>query len=303
MTDDDKEHPGFTQQAYEQLFSVNQWQGTLEQLKQAHRELGAGLSPETQQRKLTAKVQNLYTAPRAFQPRMDLDGYEIKKHIQALADSILRGNTMTPLLVYAIGGKRLVIDGHCRLEAYKAAARKNPNKNKYAIPIRFFGGDFNQALKEAAKLNSADKQKLTREEKSEMAWRLVKHGFVEGDCYTSRELEVVTDVSKSQIHVMQQKLKELLQIYQSKTPEEQEELDHPLDLTWSDILRERWKKSQEEWQMEEKREQIIEGMKDRLLKTFGNKPVTLPDLFMEAVHRAYPKIAEEEFEDEEGLDF
>jgi len=55
--------------------------------------------------------------------------------------------------------------------------------------------------------------------------------------------------------------------------------------------------------VEEKREQQIEEWGNRLLKTFGNKPVMLSDLFMEAIHRAYPKIAENEAEDEDELDF
>jgi hypothetical protein len=75
---------------------------------------------------------------------------------------------LDPLLVFPAGGKYFAIDGHHRLAAYRAENWDGP------VPVEAFKGSLEGARMIALRGNSKDKLPMSRVEKSNAAWRLVK---------------------------------------------------------------------------------------------------------------------------------
>jgi hypothetical protein len=134
--------------------------------------------------------------------------------ISALKDP---GKPLEPILVFPAGGRFYVMDGHHRLDAYRTVKWGRP------IPVEMFRGTLEEAHKEALKRNSRNKLSMSKREKSEAAWALVK----EGRCSKSEIAELAT-VGLRTVGNMRATWKAL----REKEPE-----GAALDYTWTDALR------------------------------------------------------------------
>lgn len=216
------------------------------------------------------RLANLHVAPLVFQPRnMSDKPWEKERHIENLAKVVKHPLQMLdPIVVFPIRGVRIVVDGHCRLEAYRKAGRA-PTAS---IPVRHFRGTFPEALALAASCNSKDKLALSYWEKAEKAWQLVK--FNEGHrCYSQRDISTSTGVAKGTVQNMQTRLSELDAVEVRAR-------------SWADVLRidrnANEKKYDEGWEEATAQEWAV-----RLRRTFGDKPNSQPRIWQRALDIAY----------------
>lgn len=106
--------------------------------------------------------------PRSLSGRLIIDD----AHIAVLMDVIgnpERPQFLDPLLVWWSGVHWYVIDGFHRLQAYLKVGVKQ------YVPVKAFAGTLEQAMAEAAAANSKDKLPMTKKDKMNMAWRLVRY--------------------------------------------------------------------------------------------------------------------------------
>lgn len=109
-----------------------------------------------------------------FQPR-SLSGRVIvdEAHIAVLMEAIGKPEKpkfLDPLRVWWSGVDWYVIDGFHRLQAYLRVGVQQ------AVPVKAFAGTIEQAMAEAATANSKDKLPMSKKDKMNMAWRLVRYG-------------------------------------------------------------------------------------------------------------------------------
>ncbi len=109
-------------------------------------------------------------AERAFQWRIPKHNrLPSDDHILTLARAIQRGDAMPPILVFPVGREYYVMDtGHHRLAGYDNAGWSK------AIPAQVFTGSLRTAERAALRANNKDRLSLTREDRTEAAWRLVR---------------------------------------------------------------------------------------------------------------------------------
>jgi hypothetical protein len=91
------------------------------------------------------------------------------QHRDALVRSLRsrKGVPLDPLVVFWVGDKWVMVDGHHRHQAYEENGRSDP------VPVTVFPGTLDEAIGEALRGNSRDKLVMGKREKSEAAWRLV----------------------------------------------------------------------------------------------------------------------------------
>ena len=109
------------------------------------------------------KPSDIHVASKVFQwrlPRRNIEPSDM--HTLELVRVIQDGETaLPPLLVYLIGERFYVLDGHHRLRAYRSVGWTRK------IPVEVFTGTLEQARKVALQRNSRNKLPMTREGKSE----------------------------------------------------------------------------------------------------------------------------------------
>jgi hypothetical protein len=176
----------------------------LAEMEALHRAHGSGLKTDAA-RIVNLKVANIKTCETAFQPRSQQESARaIAENIDALTD-LLKADTdragFDPLLVFPIAGAFFVLDGHCRLEAYKKAGWT-------ACRVRVFTGSFSDALDETTRLNAEVRLTLTNRERGEVAWRRVVHHTQNGSALSIRELAHICCVPKTRVGAMVKLLKE-----------------------------------------------------------------------------------------------
>lgn len=235
------------------------------------RSQGSGLAPEELSR-ATAPLKDLETAPDVFQYRNPDDRpHEKEHHVKELSKVVeVHRRMLDPIEVFAVAGRRFVVDGHCRLAAYAQAEIDDARE----VPVTYFSGSFEQALLRAAEANSKDKLQMTPEEKREAAWDLVRFDE-EGEFYSLRDVASKAGISKSTVGNMRQAL-------------EDAELNFdPREYSWKNVKRKRRgeREINEEWM-----DDIARAWTGRLRKAFGDKPNDMPTLFYRALEQAYPQI-------------
>ena len=77
---------------------------------------------------------------------------------------------LDPIVVAAIGKQYFVLDGHHRLDAYHTAQWKGP------VPVSCYSGTLKEAEAAALRLNVKNKLPMTRDGRSEAAWRMMVAG-------------------------------------------------------------------------------------------------------------------------------
>jgi hypothetical protein len=201
----------------------------------------------------------------------------------------LHGSVQKPAshrLAALLNGQLVVIDGHCRLEAY----RKSAGVSDHAVPVSHFEGPcetpreraalFAAALCHSVGANSKDKLPMRKSDKYEAAWKLVCFNE-DRRCYSTREVEKATGVSKSTVQNMTRTLK-----------------DHPVGTSKAGMLRSRswadWKAfNQGKRDINTKwRDALKEKWRKRLHTAFGKKPVQVPDVMAEAIDELWPRVGE-----------
>lgn len=142
----------------------------------------------------------IFVAEKAFQwrtPRQNIS--ERTRHVLDLAKVLVDGGgPLDAILVYPIGARYYVVDGHHRLAAYDTA------KWTQDIPATVFNGTLAEARLEGLKLNSKNKLALTDQDKQEAAWELVKQ-----KAGSKRKISEWTGVSTSNIANMRRVLERL----------------------------------------------------------------------------------------------
>lgn len=90
-------------------------------------------------------------------------------HLKEL-ERVLRSTKepLDPVTVTPIGDKFFLLEGHHRLEAYRAVGWRKP------IPVKYYLGSVEEAVDEALVLNVKDKLRMSRSEKFDAAFRLLK---------------------------------------------------------------------------------------------------------------------------------
>lgn len=254
----------------------------LERLQRTH---GSGLTV-AQLSKKRERLKDLYTAPLVFQPRLEKEAPWAKaSHVRSLTKSARqRGDEgLAPILLLAVAGVRLIVDGHCRLKAYW---KVDPTGSREVPVIYLKDTSVRDALFTSSANNSRDKLPLSRSEKAERAWFLVRSEEGRPDARSLRDIEDATGCSRSSVHAM----RKLLGRHPRPT-EANPDAYNPRERTWADAkLGER---SQEELDFGTWREKWITKVASQLRKALGDRPDKQPELFHEALRRAYPCIAKD----------
>jgi ParB-like nuclease family protein len=183
-------------------------------------------------------------AEKAFQWRMPKrNRIPSDDHILTLARAIRRGDEMPPILVFPVGRDYYVMDGHHRLAAYDNAEWAK------AIPAQVFTGSLRDAERIALRANNRDKLALTRDDRTEAAWRLVRQRDPKDSI---KSITQDTGASKGTVNTMRATLEKLEEL--GHTPEEIKEM------SWSKA---RWNAKGEREEQEHK--DWIEAEADKLV--------------------------------------
>lgn len=245
---------------------------TAEELASLFQEYGYGLTQD-QMEQSTEPLGVLKTAPQAFQFRVaSHKPWQKNDHIRKLVRALARQEGLfDPILLIAVAGQRIVLDGHCRLAAYREAELPPSTP----VPVSYFQGEFSDALLRPAGENSKAKLPLTQEEQLEAAWRLVCFDEDRGR-YSLRQIARETGAGKSTVANMRDALKD----------------DHELDFdprrkTWKEVKRGRQEQRDVDPEWPEKRART---WAKRVRRALGGKPNATPECLFRALEIAFPQI-------------
>lgn len=123
--------------------------------------------PQPTTKPTTLPLKKVKLWPEVFQQRRPAK-FTSEAHIRTLASRAKASplGTLDPLTVWWDGKAWACIDGHHRMQAYRAAGTSD-------IPVVVFEGSIEEALALSAKANTRDKLPMSRGEKSNAAWHLV----------------------------------------------------------------------------------------------------------------------------------
>lgn len=128
-----------------------------------------------------------------FQPREMSE-----KHVEDLRKAIGNVKLLDAMLVLPVGGRRIIIDGHHRMQAYFRSATTEP------VPVAYFRGTPHDAVLEAGRCNSKAKLPMDNQQRQNYAWKLV---LVGGG--SKAEICEASGVSLSQVAIMRRARKSL----------------------------------------------------------------------------------------------
>jgi hypothetical protein len=209
----------------------------------------------------------LDTVPAVFQPRLAEQEFHVKELARAIRSQPAADRVLDPVLVAAFGRKFVCIDGHHRLLAYAEAGLTEP------IPVEYFEGTLEDAMREAALRNSKDRLPMTNEEKLEAAWRLVQMGK-----HSKADMAKATGASQRTIATMR---KVLAQLHMPEVAG---------DWGGGRTIPETWKEARGLLSADEAREFTDEAreaqVRDwarRIGRHFGNRVSAQPDVFADAI--------------------
>lgn len=245
---------------------------TEDELADLYQEHGYGV-PQEVLNQTREPIDALAVAPEAFQFR-DMSHREGEKehHVRKLSQAFRRQEGfLDPLLLFAVAGHRLVLDGHCRLRAYLRADLSPATK----VPVRYCKGDFSDALTLPASENVKAKLALTQEERLEAAWKLVRFDETRGN-YSLRGIATNVGCGKSTVGNMRKVLETGAGLD-----------DDPRDLTWKEVKRGRRKNREHDPDWKEK---IVDRWSKDIRRALGGDPNEMPNLLFRALEESYPRI-------------
>lgn len=186
--------------------------------------------PTPQGRITSLKLNQIALAPSVFQVRQIQDSYEhyiSDRHSETLKACIgaSHDGTLEPITVWWSGKRRIAIDGHHRIEAYRRLDRERKGKLG-DIPVVVFEGTLGAAISRSIELNTRDKLPMTHADKANAAWRLI----VEGD-QRQAEISRITTMHRNTLSTMSKVARELKRKYPLTY------LDEALGMTWDEARR------------------------------------------------------------------
>lgn len=233
-----------------------------------------------------APIKLITTASAVFQPR----GFDVletassEEHVQNLMTAIQNSpeHMLDPITIWWSGSYYRVLDGHHRTLAYQRVnkAYKKDKKKKVitAIPVNVFAGTLNDAYRKSGELNARDKLPMTKDDKLNMAWRMVIKGMG-----SKRAIHKSTTISEGTISSMRVRLKKLQEHFKSNWE------GACLAMTWKQALslNKEEKDHGEEWQHKQ-----AEVWAKRLGEAFGKKFAQQPDIAAMALALYSDKLPE-----------
>jgi ParB-like chromosome segregation protein Spo0J len=134
-----------------------------------------------------------------YQPRGWADamtGVTDERHTKELARNLKQVGDLDPIQIIPIGERFVVLDGHHRLEAYRAAEKED-------APVVYFQGNPKEALLEAGAENIKERLAVTPAEKTQRAWKLV----ISGLGYSKSQIVKATQAADGTVGEMRRVLK------------------------------------------------------------------------------------------------
>lgn len=132
-----------------------------------------------------------------------------KDHVRDLTARIREVRDLDPVLLWQGSrgsGGLTILDGEHRIEAYRSAKRKKP------IPAIIVHCDRRTALLLAMQANTKVALVMTGAERSDLAWRLVRHPKVNEDhAFTKPQIVRATGVGHSTVDNMRKRLVQILE--------------------------------------------------------------------------------------------
>jgi hypothetical protein len=172
---------------------------TLENLLEIER---ASTPAKTVDERQHVPIKQLVVAEKAFQWRGEhSDLHAEEKHMRELMRALELKRNLQPIVVTRVGKKLYVVDGHHRLAAYAALGRTE-------VPVVYFRGSLEAAFLKSLDVNVRDKLPMTRPDKMEAAFRLVKYKMRHGHSMTWDEIADRAVVSQRLVYKMQAVLRE-----------------------------------------------------------------------------------------------
>jgi hypothetical protein len=209
--------------------------------------------------------------PHVFQVR----GTDISEHhVGELLSALKAGHDLDPIIVWRCGKHALLVDGHHRLDAYQQ--HQMVKQVRVDIPVTWFQGSAEEAMKAAAKANVPAKLQMTPEQRANLAWRLTLLGRL-----TKKDIAATSGVAQRTVANMRKAIETLGEAAascKSWTAAMMRVKDLGGELSDEDAA--------------EMRDLQVKKWADRLAKAYGNKLTTNTSMAAEvmAVHfgRALP---------------
>lgn len=201
-----------------------------------------------------------------------------ESHVSSLVKVLNIQGNLDPIDVWRCDSAVFVIDGHHRLEAFR---RWNPDAE---VPVTFFEGSVDDAIRFAENANKKLKLQVTYEERSNYAWKLVAHAEELGKLSKSQLMARVI-ISKGTIDTMRKVANEL-------GPRARQ---FP---RWTQALQE-WKRTRGDqddreydthWENAEAMK-IVDRLGHEFSKTLAKRPEITAKAFRHILGRATPDIA------------
>jgi ParB-like nuclease domain len=240
----------------------------------------------------TLALSELHIAPLVFQWRhigRSLVAHESDLHTLDLARALQDSSApFEPLLVYLIGEKYYVLDGHHRLDAYRSVQWSEK------VPVTVFSGTLDEARSKALELNSRNKLAMTREDKREAAWELTKTTNL-----SVTNVVRLSTVSRRTVNHMRAGWKKLCEQFSKERDEQANKEDGVLldyesfeemraHLTWANALTALHGikfPTREDWYDHE-----VEEMTKLLRTSVGFKLIRNPDITAVALRKLHPDL-------------
>jgi hypothetical protein len=186
---------------------VRKWHDALEKRRSdaVYADLArAYTKPRTADKRKSVPVSEIVVAEKVFQWRgLHSDIQAEERQMRELIRVLDLGRELEPILVLTIGKKVYVVDGHHRLAAYVTVGRKT-------IPVEHFSGGLEAAWHRSLEANIRDKLPMTRQDKYEAAFTLVKHKVARDQDTPCEELAVRAGVGPRVVYKMQSELRKAL---------------------------------------------------------------------------------------------
>ena len=188
-------------------------------------------------------------------------------HVESLDRALAQDGDLQPLLVLRRGGQVFLIDGRHRKRAYEQAGRGN------SIPVVEFLGTPQEALLEGQRVNKLHTLAMTKDERMDCAWKLVKLD-ASGACrYTLKQI-AAAGISERQVTFIRRVLREL-----------ENGFEHA---RWKTAQRAHSKAPGREYtedEIEEMMEAEATALADRMVRVFGTRYADKPEILARAIEQ------------------
>lgn len=181
-------------------------------------------------------------------------------HVESLARALTQEDDLQPVLIIRREGRAFLIDGRHRKRAYEVAGRGE------SIPVIEFQGSPQEALLEGQRRNKLHTMAMTKDERMNCAWKLVKLDATDACRFTLRQIMAV-GVSRGQVTTMRKVLRELVVGFEH--------------MTWKAAMRDYSKKPEREWtdeEVEEMNEAQAQEAADKFARTHGTRLADRPEV-------------------------